>query len=68
VSLSVRARERFVSTNEHLAFGISAVKKKKIEESFGAMNGDVIIFNVDMHEKAEKAIKVVEEEVEVIKV
>lgn len=57
----------FISTDELPAFGISAAEKKQIEEAFGVAEGDVVIFVVDKKEKAEKALKIVEEGVKILK-
>jgi len=53
----------FISTDELPKYGLNKQDKRNIEEAFGVKEGDVVILVADQKEKAEKAIKIIENEI-----
>ncbi|MCK4648930.1 hypothetical protein KAT51_05345 [bacterium] len=53
----------YISTDELPRYGILAGEKEAIEKAFGAEGKDVVILIVEKKKKAQKALKIVEEEI-----
>jgi Glu-tRNA(Gln) amidotransferase subunit E-like FAD-binding protein len=53
----------FISTDELPQYGLTAVDKKNILNAFGAGPKDVVVLVADKKEKAEAALKIIEEKI-----
>ncbi len=53
----------YISTDELPRYGISAEEKEAIEKAFGAKEKDAVILIAEEKKKAQKALKIVEEEI-----
>lgn len=53
----------YISTDELPRYGISAEEREEIEKAFGVQKGDIVILIAEEKKKAQKALKIVDEEI-----